>query len=281
MMTAGNDSKEDVMSPTVEVSGSADVQGALWSERARDWSVFQEGTALPLYDAAMRQLRIGVGTRLLDVGCGSGMFCRMASQRGATVVGFDAAPSLIEIARQRAPYGCFHVGEMETLPFTTGSFDVVTGFNAFAYAERPVQALTEATRVVRAGGSVFVATWGRPEHCQARAYMSAVVSVLPPPPPGTPGPFALSDDQAVRELARSAGLAPDAIVEVSVPFVYPDLDSALRGIMSAGPAARAIHAAGEGRVRDLVATALKPYCLPSGGVRMENRFRYLIATKPA
>jgi hypothetical protein len=128
---------------------------------------------------------------------------------------------------------------------------------------------------------VFVATWGRSEHCEARAYMSAVVSVLPPPPPGTPGPFALSDDRELRELARGAGLTPDAIVDVSVPFVYPDVDSALRGIMAAGPAAGAIRAAGEGRVRDLVATALKPYCLPSGGVRMENRFRYLIATKTA
>jgi hypothetical protein len=74
-------------------------------------------------------------------------------------------------------------------------------------------------------------------------------------------------------------LIPADIADVEMPFEYADLESALRGILSAGPAAKAIHAAGEGRVRDLVAAALAPYRLADGGVRLENRFRYLIAKK--
>jgi len=267
------------MSTVIENVGSAQAQGALWSERARDWSIFQERTALPLYEAALTRLRIGPGTRLLDVGCGSGMFCQMASQRGATVVGIDAAPALVDIAKQRVPYGRFRVGEMEALPFDADAFDIVTGFNAFQYAAHPVQALAEAGRVVRRNGSVLVTTWGPVELCEAQAYMSAVVSVLPPAPAGRPGPFALSNERALRAFAREGFLTPGDMADVNVPFVYADLDSALRGILSAGPAAAAIHEAGEGRLRDIVTAALRPYRLSNGGVRLENRFRYVVATK--
>jgi hypothetical protein len=117
------------------------------------------------------------------------------------------------------------------------------------------------------------------DQCEARGYIATVVSVLPPPPPGAPGPFTLSDERALREFAFEAGLTPLDVADVDVPFVYADMESALRGVMSAGPAARAIHAVGESRIRDLVASALAPYRLSSGGVRLENRFRYLVAAK--
>jgi SAM-dependent methyltransferase len=263
----------------MSAGGSARVQGELWSERARDWSIFQERTAMPLYDVALARLGIAAGTRILDVGCGSGMFCQLAAQRGADVDGIDAAAALIDIARQRVPAGHFWVGEMETLPFDSNEFDVVTGFNSFQYAANPWRALVEAARVVRQDGLALVAIWGPMEQCEAQAYIAAVVSVLPPPPAGTPGPFALSDQRALRAFASEVGLTPLDVVDVNVPFVYADMDSAIRGVLSAGPAARAIHAAGEGRVRDLVATALAPYRLSSGGVRLENRFRYLVAAK--
>jgi SAM-dependent methyltransferase len=267
------------MSRVIEASGSAEAQGELWSVRARDWSMFQERTAMPLYEAALARLGIAAGTRILDVGSGSGMFCQLAAQRGADVDGIDAAPALVDIARQRVPAGHFWVGEMETLPFESNEFDVVTGFNSFQYAANPRRALAEAARVVRQDGLALVAIWGPMDQCEARAYIAAVVSVLPPPPAGAPGPFALADERALRAFAREVGLTPIDVVDVDMPFVYPDMESAVRGVLSAGPAVRAIHAAGEGRVRDLVVSALTPYRLSSGGVRLENRFRYLIASK--
>jgi SAM-dependent methyltransferase len=267
------------MATLIEQSGSAEAQGELWSERAYDWSIFQEQTSLPLYEAALARLPIRSGTHILDVGCGSGMFCQMAAQRGAVVEGLDAATALLDIAKQRVPAGRFWTGEMETLPFESNTFDIVTGFNSFQYAANPRRALADAARVVRPNGLVLAAIWGPMEQCEARGYIATVVSVLPPPPPGAPGPFAVSDERALRDFAAEACLTPLDVAVVDVPFVYPDMESALRGVLSAGPAARAIHAVGEGRVRDLVAAALAPYRLSSGGVRLENRFRYLIATK--
>jgi ubiquinone/menaquinone biosynthesis C-methylase UbiE len=78
----------------------------------------------------------------------------MAADRGASVAGIDAAEGLIEIAAERTPEGEFRVGDLEELPWPEDSFDVVTGFSAFQFADDKVRALSEARRV--SGGSVAV-----------------------------------------------------------------------------------------------------------------------------
>lgn len=232
---------------------------------------------MPLYEAALARLPIGPGHRLLDVACGAGLFCQIAARTGASVEGIDASEPLVEIARRRTPGGRFFVGEMEDLPFEDGSFDIVTGFNAFQYAGDPRRALAEAARVVPPGGSVFIASWGNPEDCEALAYVNAVGSLLPPSDPGSPGPLSLNDPDSLRAAARQAGLETKEIEEVDMPFIYPDLETALRGVLSAGPAARAINFSGEDRVNAAVVEALAPFRVSSGAYRIENRFRYLIA----
>src|SRR5690348_567281 len=132
-------------------AGSATVQSGLWSAQAKDWAELQEQTARPIYEAVLRRLDVGSKHALLDVGCGSGMFCAMAAGRGARITGIDAAPALIRIAQQRVPGGDFHVGEIEQLPFPDHTFDIVTGFNSFQYATNRLNALREARRVAKRG----------------------------------------------------------------------------------------------------------------------------------
>jgi SAM-dependent methyltransferase len=258
-------------------AGSASVQGKLWGARARDWAEVQEPLTRPLYEAALDRLRLEPAARVCDVGCGSGVFCELAARRGAEVSGFDASEALIAIARSRLPEADFRVAEMEQLPDADASFDAVTGFNSFQYAADPVHALREAARVAKPTGRVVVATWGRAEECEAAGYLAALASLLPPPPPGAPGPFALSEPGALEALASEAGLRPQDAAEVECPFGYPDLETALRGLLSAGPAAKAIATAGEARVRDVVAEAIAPYRSADSGYRLENTFRYLLA----
>jgi SAM-dependent methyltransferase len=257
--------------------GSASTQRELWGARAADWSEVQEDTVLPLYQDVLKKTAIGKGTRLLDVGCGSGRFCQMASQRGAEVSGLDATPALIEIAKSRVPKGSFQAGEMETLPYDRGHFQVVTGMNSFQYAARPVNALREACRVAREDSAVVVAVWGKAAECQAASYLAAVGKFLPPPPPDAPGPFALSEKGALEELAREAGLMPVEVNAVDCPWIYPDLETALRGLLSAGPAYLAMKVSGEKPVREAVVKSLEPFRTAAGGYRMENKFLYLLA----
>lgn len=258
--------------------GTANVQSQLWGARARDWAEVQEGTVAPLYEAVLHEIGVGAGTTLLDIGCGAGMFCQMAAQRGAQVSGIDATESLLAIARERVPHGDFRVGEMEETPYADHQFDVVTGFNTFQFAGDRVNAVREARRIARTGAPVVMAVWGKAEDCQAGAYLAALGSLLLPLPPGTPGPWALSQEGALEALATQAGLTPSKVVEVDCPWVYRDEETALRGLLSAGPAMRAIQQAGEQAVRDAVAQAIAPFKTASGGYEMRNRFRYLIAT---
>ena len=257
--------------------GTALAQGELWGTRASDWADVQEATFRPAYEAVLGAAEIGSGTALLDVGCGAGMFCELAASKGARVWGLDAAAPLVAIAQTRVRGGDFKVGEMEALPFRDGSFDVITGFNSFQYAASPVSALREARRVARKGGVVIAMLWGRQEDCQAAAYIKALGSQLPPPPPGAPGPFALSQDGALEALVKEAGLDPKTLHDIDTPWEYPDLQTALRGMLSAGPAIRAIRHSGEQPVREAVTQAIAPYRTPSGGYRLRNKSRYLVA----
>jgi SAM-dependent methyltransferase len=266
-----------VVAASTAEAGSAPVQGRLWGARARDWAEVQEATVLPLFEAIADRLAVGAGTRVLDVGCGAGLFLRGAADRGAEVAGLDAAAALLAIARRRLPGADLREGEMERLPWADASFDVACGINAFQYATRPVAAVAEAARVVRPGGLVALATWGRAEDCQAAAYLGAVGRLLPPPPPGAPGPFALSEPGALGSLARAAGLQPTEEADVEVTWEYPDEPTLLRGLLSAGPAVRAIAEAGEARVRDAVLAAVAPCRTPGGAYRLHNVFRCTIA----
>ena len=257
--------------------GTAIAQGQLWGARARDWSEVQESQVAPLFTAVLDRIAAGPGRRVLDVGCGAGLFCQMAAQRGAQVAGLDASEAMIQIARERTPGGDFRTGEMEELPFGDHEFDAVTGFNSFQYAASPVNALREARRVARSGATVIIAVWGQAADLQALPYMAALGSLLPAPPPGTPGPLALSQDGALEALAAQAGLTPLQIEEVETLWTYSNEAEARRGLLSAAPAVKAIQLVGEPAVWEAVANAVAPLRTPSGGYTMRNKFRYLVA----
>jgi SAM-dependent methyltransferase len=258
--------------------GTAHAQGSLWGARARDYAEIVEPFACPLYKAAFDAAGVEPGTRLLDVGCGPGLAAQLAARRGAHVAGLDAAEASLEIARERTPGGDFRAGEMEDLPWPDNSFDVVTSFNAFQYAADLLNALWEARRVVRPGGHVAMAVWGRQEDCDSVVVVAALSKLLPPPPPGAPGPFALSAPGRVEALLEQAGLEPLESGEVSCSFEFLDLETAVRGHMSSGPAAAAIRQAGAEAVRRAIVESLAPFRTSEGGYRQRNNFRYVLAS---
>lgn len=257
--------------------GTANVQGQIWGARARDWAEVQEQVASPLFEAALQETAVGPNISVLDIGCGSGIFCEMAAQRGAQVSGLDASEPLLDIARERVPAGDFRTGEMEELPYAAQAFDVVTGFSSFQFAADPARALREASRVSRTG-AVVIAVFGKPEESESTAYIRAMGALLPSPPPGAPGPFALSADGALEALTLRAGLNPSPVKTVACPWEYPDEQTALRGLLSSGPAVRAIQQIGEAAVRAAIQQALAPFKTSAGGYQLSNSYRYLIAT---
>jgi SAM-dependent methyltransferase len=236
---------------------------------------------LPLYLAVLERAKLSNEHTLLDAGCGAGGFLRLAGATGVGLEmhGIDAAPGLIEIAGTRAPEAALRVGDLEELPYHDASFDVVTALNSYQFAADPAAALREAARVTRVGGRVFIASWGRAEDCEAAFYVRALASLLPPPRPGTPGPFALSEPRQLEHLALDVGLTPIAVAEVDAPWRFQNLDTALRALLSPGFAVRAIRATSEPLVRSVVMDAIAPFRTSRGEYRLENRMRFIVARR--
>ncbi len=221
-------------------------------------------------------LGIGPDMRLLDVGCGSGEFGRLAADRGATAAGVDAAAEMIELARGLLPAADLRVGTLERLPWADARFDVVTGFNAFQFAPALSAALAEARRVCRPGGRVVICNWGPIDDCDLVTVVRAVEHLQPGPPlvPRRP----MGEPGVLEELAAAAGLAPRQAALVDVPYAPPDRDTMARGLLSAGNVAPAVEHSGVGEVRAAVLSAAAPFRRPDGSYLFRNTFRYLVST---
>lgn len=269
-------------------TGSAPTQADLWGERARDWADVMEGWnawGVPVYRRVLGRVPLAEDTRVLDVGCGAGRFCRMAADRGARVAGLDATPALLEIARERVLDGDFRVGEMENLPWADDSFDLVTGFNSFFIAADMVNALREAGRVARASARVAMTVFGRPERCDSTTVFGALGDLFP----SAPSEGSNSDDEGeashplheegtLEALATKAGLTPSDAGYLEFAEHYPNLETLLRGLLAAPPWRRAARAVGEEAVREAVTARVRPFEDSAGRYRLEEEVRYLIAT---
>lgn len=88
--------------------------------------------------------------RVLEVGCGTGLFLERFFQEGHILTGIDPSPPMLEVARSRlAPRVALLQGFAEDLPFDDNEFDTVALIATLEYVNNPVKALREAFRVAR------------------------------------------------------------------------------------------------------------------------------------
>jgi SAM-dependent methyltransferase len=257
---------------------SGTTQETYWSRRSEDWAQLQEPNLTPAYDSCLDIAGVGSGTRLLDVGCGSGLALRRAADRGADVSGLDATQALLDIARRRVPGARLEHGDIEELPFDDDAFDVVTGFNSFQYAADPAVALAEAARVTRPGGRVLALVWGPSEVSEATDHLVAVRALMPPAPKAAPGPTAVSPDEGIADLLAGAGLADVSVGYVDGPLAYPDEATALRALTASGPVVQVIEHAGEDAVRAAILGGIAAYRRADGSYYLRTSWRYAVGT---
>lgn len=257
-------------------AGSAGRWGPLWGARPGEWAAIEE-QQLPTYEEAIRRVGLGPGQRVLEVGCGTGVFLRAAADRGAEVVGLDASEALLELARARVPEADLRLGDMQFLPFEDDVFDVVAGFNSFFFAADLVAALREAGRVAKPGPPVVIQVWGRPDRCDLDAMKPVTRPLLPPPPPGAPPAPALWQPGVLEGLAAEAGLRPQTSYDVSWAYDFADDESLGRAMISAGGLS-VLVGGHEAEVRRAIVDALAAYRQPDGSYRLENEWHTLIAS---
>ena len=255
------------------------IQGKLWSVAPQYWAKHFEPWFLPMYKKVLEQLGLSEDHLLLDAGCGSGLFSNMAIEAGAQVIGVDAAPGLLEVARQRNPKNNFLEEDLEALPFGDNGFDFVTAFNSLQYAGNFENALRETARVLKPGGRLVIGIWDKPEMSDATDVLKSIGALLPPPPPGTPGPFALSEEGKVENSCDSIGLKVIYKTRVACPILYASLADGVKSFMGTGPAAAAVNNSNQQIVEEVVAKALQPFRVADEFYFLQNHFLVFIAEK--
>jgi SAM-dependent methyltransferase len=180
------------------------------------FSRYLESGAREFYE----RLNVDSGSRLLDVGCGSGQLALMAAKDGLEVTGVDIATNLVERARARAQVESLHVrfeeADAEALPFADASFDVVVSLIAAMFAPRPDLVARELLRVCESGGTIAMANWTG-EGFVGQMFKAVGKFIAPS---GMPSPVLWGDELMVRERLGQ-GLSDLHCARRHYTFSYP------------------------------------------------------------
>ncbi|MFF8913744.1 class I SAM-dependent methyltransferase [Streptomyces sp. NPDC015032] len=180
----------------------------IWEGRAESYARTFARLCAHAVPALLDAAGVGPGTRVLDVGCGSGAATVAAVARGAAVRAVDADPGMVELTRRAAPGADVRCGTLPQL-HEDGGFDAVVANFVLNHVGRPLDALAELTRLTRPGGRVAVTIW------QA---------------PGAPG------QALIGRAAEAAGLTrPEWLATVDPGHNFPRTREGLAGLLeSAG-----------------------------------------------
>jgi len=96
-----------------------------------------------------KQIKTDNKGSLLDVGCGTGYFCRRFARLGLSVNGIDPDPEALNFARQQGGDIYYLQGSAQELPFPDNVFDYTITVTSLCFVENPLQSLREMWRVTR------------------------------------------------------------------------------------------------------------------------------------
>jgi len=261
---------------TVQPSGSAARWGPLWGARPDDWA-YSEEQQVPTYEAALERVPLEPGQLVLDIGCGAGVFLSVVAERGAKPFGLDASEALVAAARARVPSADLRVGEMEALPYEDGSFDLVTGFNSFFFANDMTTALREAGRVAKPGAPVVIQVWGPHPSNDLEAMKAVVRPFMPPRPADAPREPDYAEPGVLENIAAGAGLDPETTFDSTWSYEFPDDDAVARALVAPAGIAVLVGPDREEEVKDAIVRGLASYRARDGSYRLQNTFSSLIA----
>jgi SAM-dependent methyltransferase len=239
-----------------------------WSAVAEGWAELWGGYPEPAWRAILDACGAGPGTRLLDVGCGSGDLLAYASARGLAAAGIDPAPGMVECARTRLPATDIRLGDAEDLPWPDAHFDLAVSVNALQFAGDTLDALAEMTRITTPTGHVAVANWAEGTQNDLNVIEEAIARAggEDPLPDGE-----LRHPGGLERLLTEGGLTVVDAGLVPLPWHAADDGTLVRGVLLGEDEATMAALA------PVVLAAARPYRTKDGRYRLVNAFRYAVA----
>ncbi len=207
-----------------------------WQESAASYDEFFAPISRSVVPTLLREAEVGAGDRLLDVACGPGYVSGAAANLGASPVGLDIAPAMVELARRRLPGRTLCVADAQAVPFGDGTFDRVVANLAIMHLARPERAVGEWVRVLRPGGRLAFSSWDLPQSSRLAglftdAMADAGVSATGDLPEG-PSFFRFASDDERHAILRPHGLDEIRSTVAAFGLDVRDADELWDGVMA-------------------------------------------------
>lgn len=196
-------------------------------------------------DRCIDLLDLKPGERVLDVATGTGVAALMAAERvgpAGRVLATDISQKMVEAARAEAGRRGlrnmeFERVDAEELAFPDGAFDAATCVLGLMYPADPDRAMHQMCRVLRAGGRVAVAVWGRRDRCGWAQIFPIVDARVESDV--CPLFFQLGAPGALTYALQRAGFADVEEERVDRPLSFSGEREVLAAVFAGGPVALA------------------------------------------
>ena len=236
---------------------------------------------------------IGPGDTVLDVAAGygePGLTAARAVGPGGRVVCADISAAMLAVGRERAAAEGldnleFFECDAEELVFEEASFDAVLSRQGLQFLPDIPGMLARLHALLKPHGRLAAAVWGPPGAVQFAAPVPLIRAelLLPPPPVGIPGPFALADAGQLAALVEAAGFTDVETGTVTAIYQTDSPELATRWLREVAPP---ISSLVDGRPPEVqqrvwakVTEAWAPYTTADGHVRLENQAVWVTGTR--
>ena len=253
-----------------------DEQAKLWNGTSgHAWVDAQElldGMFAPFEGVLVEAALAGSGSRVLDIGCGTGATTLAVAKRLGTTgrsVGLDISEPMIELARARAKSAAlpatFICADAQDYAFEPASFDTIISRFGVMFFEDAFAAFANLRRAVSDSGGVLLIAWRGPEDnpfmTTAERAAASLLPSIPPRKPGAPGQFAFADSSRVHDILEKSGWTSIDIRPLDVACRFPQSEL-VRYMTRLGPLGSALQHVDEStrtRVITTVRAAFEPF----------------------